>query len=80
MLVTITPHPDSPAIDLEFRDDGPGYPEDVPSFARFSTGIYLIQNIVRNDLRGTLRLHNDPGAVTTIQFDLTTQGKAYDPA
>lgn len=76
MAVTITPHPDSPAIDLELRDDGPGYPEDVLSLERFSTGIYLIQNIVHNDLRGTLQLRNDPGAVTTIQFDLTTQGKA----
>ena len=76
LAVTITPHPDSPAIDLEFRDDGPGYPEDVLSLERFSTGIYLIQNVVHNDLRGILHLHNDPGAVTMIQFDLTAQGKA----
>ena len=78
MIVTITPQSDSATIEIEFRDDGPGYPADVLSLERFSTGMYLIQNIVRNDLRGTLHLRNDSGAVTTIRFDLTAQGKEYD--
>jgi two-component sensor histidine kinase/HAMP domain-containing protein len=53
---------------LEFRDDGPGYPEDVLQLKRYNTGMYLIQTIVSRDLHGTISLSNDFGAVTTIRF------------
>ncbi len=56
------------AILFEFRDNGPGFPEDVLGLERQNVGLYLIQNIVRRDLRGKTTLHNDKGAVATIRF------------
>jgi len=45
-------------IVLEFRDDGPGYPEDVLQLERHNVGFDLIQHLVRHDLLGQLSLHN----------------------
>ena len=56
------------AVLFEFRDDGPGYPEEVLQLESHNVGLYLIQTIVRQDLRGELSLCNDRGAVTTIRF------------
>jgi len=53
---------------FEFRDDGPGYPEEVLQLERYGVGFDLIQNIVHQSLRGELSLHNDQGAVAVIQF------------
>lgn len=53
---------------LEFRDDGPGFPEEVLRLERHSVGWELIQTLVRHGLRGEITLHNDQGAVTTIHF------------
>ena len=53
---------------LEFRDDGLGYPEDVLRQERYNVGWELIQTLVRQGLQGTVTLHNDQGAVTTIRF------------
>jgi PAS domain S-box-containing protein len=56
-------------VTLEFRDDGSGFPQEVLDFERHSVGLYLIRRLVRIDLRGTLTLHNDDGAVITIRFN-----------
>ncbi len=55
---------------FEFRDDGPGYPEEVLQFDQrgHNVGFDLIQNIVWDGLGGELVFHNDDGAVTTIRF------------
>ena len=53
---------------FEYRNDGPGYPEEVLRLERHGVGFDLIQNIVRKSLRGELSLHNDHGAVTVIRF------------
>lgn len=53
-------------IRLEYRDDGPGYPEDVLTLRRYNVGIYLIRRLVTTSLRGTLQLANHNGAVTTL--------------
>jgi PAS domain S-box-containing protein len=55
-------------IRLEFGDDGPGYPECVLRQEYHNVGFDLIQNIVRQDLRGKLELENDRGTVVTIEF------------
>jgi two-component sensor histidine kinase len=55
---------------FEFRDDGPGYPEDVLQGTQRNVGFDLIPNIVRRNLQGELLLRNDGGAVTVIQFRL----------
>ncbi len=56
------------AILFEYRDDGPGYPEDVLQLERHAVGFDLIRNLVHKSLRGELSLHNDEGAVTVIRF------------
>ena len=56
------------AILFEYRDDGPGYPEDVLQLERHAVGFDLIRNLVRQSLRGELSLHNDEGAVAVIRF------------
>jgi two-component sensor histidine kinase len=58
----------SHAILFEYRDDGPGYPEDVLRLERHAVGFDLIKNLTRQSLRGELSLHNDEGAVAVIRF------------
>ncbi len=53
---------------IEFRDDGPGFPDDVLRLDRHNVGLYLVKLLVRDDLRGDYTLHNDGGAVITIRF------------
>jgi two-component sensor histidine kinase len=53
---------------IEFRDDGPGFPDDVLRLERHNVGLYLVKLLVRDDLRGDCTLHNDGGAVITIRF------------
>ncbi|MEA3338546.1 MAG: hypothetical protein U9R15_01135, partial [Chloroflexota bacterium] len=59
---------DGNTVMFEFRDDGPGYPEEVLRLERSNVGFDLIQNIVRKSLHGELSLHNDGGAVAVIRF------------
>jgi len=67
--ITVRIELDGDTVLFEFRDDGPGYPEEVLQLERYSVGFDLIQNIVRKNLRGELSLRNDQGAVATIQFE-----------
>ncbi len=60
---------DNGTVRFEFRDDGPGHPEEVLRLERHNVGFDLIQNIVCRTLHGQLSLHNDHGAVTIIQFE-----------
>ena len=59
---------DGDIITLIFRNDGPDYPPEVLRMERIGTGLELLQNIVRQSLRGELLLRNDGGAVTEIRF------------
>jgi len=68
IIVRIALEDEDDTVRFEFRDDGPGYLEDVLQLERYSVGFDLIQNMVRKDLRGELSLHNDDGAVAEIRF------------
>jgi PAS domain S-box-containing protein len=68
IAVRITLEDEDDTVRFEFRDDGPGYPEDVLQLERYRVGFDLIQNMVRTGLRGELSLHNDGGAVAVIRF------------
>jgi len=57
-------------IVLEFRDDGPGYPEDVLRLERHGVGFDLVQNLIYRGLHGTFSLRNEDGAVTEIRFQV----------
>jgi len=55
-----------------FCDDGPGYPQELTDgdFNNSGIGFELIQGIVRHSLRGEVRIKNDNGAKTIINFKL----------
>ncbi len=55
-------------ITLIYRNDGPGYPEDVLRLARYNAGLDIVQKIVRKNLMGEVVLCNDDGAVTEMRF------------
>jgi len=54
---------------LEFRDNGPGYPESILEEECYNVGLHLITNLVRRDLKGEVTFCSDHGAVTRIQFE-----------
>lgn len=58
----------APMVRCEFRDDGPGYPEDVLQMERHNVGFDLIQHIVHGSLHGELSLYNNRGAVAILRF------------
>jgi two-component sensor histidine kinase len=60
---------------FEYRDDGPGYPEDVLDLSHHDVGLYLIRRLVTMALQGTLTLINDRGAVAHISFELEERGR-----
>ena len=62
---------DDESITLIYQDNGPGYPENVIQMESHDVGLYLIERLVKKNLRGTLTLSNDDnhsGAVTEIHF------------
>ncbi len=59
---------DDDTVRCEFRDDGPGYPQDVLQFENHKMGFDIMQSVVHKSLHGELSLHNDGGAVAVIQF------------
>jgi PAS domain S-box-containing protein len=63
------------SIQLEFRDNGSGYPDDVLRSSYHHAGLSLIQQIVHKDLQGELTLYNDSGAVAIIRFKTPEDAK-----
>ena len=72
--VQITTGQDDRDVTLRFRDDGPGWPDDVLRGAHEDVGLNIIRMTVRSPLRGQLALSNDGGAVATITFRLAPTG------
>jgi two-component sensor histidine kinase len=66
ITVCITQEDD--VITLVYRNDGPGFPEEVLRLERHSAGLDIVKKIVRKNLRGELVLRNDDGAVTQMRF------------
>lgn len=80
ITVEIAADADAQSITLIYRDNGPGYPEDVLQMARQDVGLYLIQRLVKKNLRGSLALSNDDqtgGATTEIQFTSHTHPSVH---
>jgi len=61
---------DCDVVRCEFRDNGPGYPDDVLQLKHHGVGFSLIKHITRRSLRGDLTLDNDGGAVAVIRFQV----------
>jgi two-component sensor histidine kinase len=55
-------------IVFRFSDDGPGFPEPVVKENRHSTGLYLVTEIVKNNLKGDIKLESRAGAQIEITF------------
>lgn len=69
--VTIEAH--EGLITLVYRDDGPGYPDDVLQLTQQNLGLYLIQTLVRSGMRGKFELLNENGAVAIVEFQAADQ-------
>lgn len=57
-------------ITLSYRDDGPGWPQEVLHGEYANIGLRLIRMTAASPLRGNLQLYNDEGAVTVLTFNL----------
>jgi two-component sensor histidine kinase len=55
-------------LDVEFRDDGPGYPPEVLRDERVNVGLGLVRELATESLRGRLTLATDRGAVARFTF------------
>jgi two-component sensor histidine kinase len=67
-------------VTLLFRDDGPGYPEDVITGNRQNLGLHLLRTIVSRDLGGHMELRTDHGAATTLHIHLVRGDKGISHA
>jgi two-component sensor histidine kinase len=65
-IVVSSVYEDDEMIVLEYRDDGPGYPETVLRLEEYDVGVYLMLAL---SLQGTITFANDGGAVTVLQFE-----------
>ena len=66
---------DAEVIQITYRDNGPGFPDDVLTGDRVGVGLYLLERIVTKTLRGRLSLHNDDGAVTFVSIREEEKGQ-----
>jgi PAS domain S-box-containing protein len=63
-------YPTSAGVELEYRDNGRGYPEEILQGKRVSVGLYLIEALAEHDLSGQITFSNDQGAVARLCFAL----------
>jgi PAS domain S-box-containing protein len=66
--ITIDIDEEGDVVLLTFRDDGTGYAPAVLESDKRDVGLFLVENIVRRELRGVMHLCNEDGAVTQIRF------------
>ncbi len=60
--------PEAGLIELEYSNDGPGYPASVLSGQYQTTGLYLVESLMTYDLKGSLELRNTPHPVAILRF------------
>jgi two-component sensor histidine kinase len=71
--ISVSATQDEDLVQLEFEDDGPGYPEGVLNAQGYNVGLYLVQTITSKGLGGQVTLRNNHGAVTTVYFRLSEE-------
>jgi PAS domain S-box-containing protein len=57
-------------INLQYKDDGQGYGDEVLQNDQYNVGLQLINSLVSHGLQGQFTLFNDNGAGALIQFPL----------
>jgi len=78
ITVQLTPNEeDRKQVTLQYRDDGPGWPDDVLQGKRSGVGLRLIQAISRSPACSHLILQNNDGAMATLTFNVAP---SEDPA
>lgn len=71
--ISVSATQDEDLVQLEFEDDGPGYPEGVLNAQGYNVGLYLVQTITSKGLGGQVTLRNNHGAITTVYFRLSEE-------
>ncbi len=66
--LTVSITVDDGMVRLEFRDDGPGFPENVLHWRHYNVGMGLVRNLMQRTLGGQVLLSNHDGAVVTLVF------------
>jgi two-component sensor histidine kinase len=61
-------HTSADDVILEYLDDGPGFPSAVLKDGRYNTGLYLVQEMTTQTLKGTMELLNSQGACIRLIF------------
>jgi PAS domain S-box-containing protein len=51
-----------------YCDNGPGFSEKILNYESYNVGLYLIKNIVEQNLRGSVIMENKDGARVILQF------------
>lgn len=64
---------DDKHIRVVYRDRGPGYPSAILNGGGRSVGLWLVDKIMRANLRGEWTMANDDGAVTELRFPLVVE-------
>jgi len=63
-------------VQIEFRDNGPGYPDAVLRGEAYQPGLALVQHLIQDEFSGTFTLYNDNGAVAMLRLkDLSPNQK-----
>ncbi len=70
-VIEVTILSDNSNVKITFRDDGPGYPDNVlkKDLSSANIGFDLIFGIVNQSMNGTVELENRNGAVAAITFE-----------
>ncbi|HTR98996.1 MAG TPA: PAS domain S-box protein [Bacteroidota bacterium] len=74
-LVRLSARLEGDTILIEYADDGPGYPDDVLSGRRTSTGMHLVGQLVTGTLRGRLELRKGEGACAVMHIKVEESGR-----
>ncbi|MCX6361696.1 MAG: PAS domain S-box protein [Armatimonadetes bacterium] len=65
---------DAADVRLVFRDNGPGFPSETLAGERWSVGLHVVETLSQIDLRGSMSLRNDRGAMVEIRFPIAGAG------
>jgi PAS domain S-box-containing protein len=63
------------AIELTYRDDGPGLPRDLDLSRTRSLGLKLVYNLAVRQLRGAMEIRRDPASEFVITFGGLSHGE-----
>jgi PAS domain S-box-containing protein len=66
--ISVQTDEDGDFLILHYRDDGPGYPEQILAGERANVGLGLVNDLAEGSLGGNLAVFSDGGAVSVIRI------------